>query len=88
MKQSNLEDAVMERLGQQMEASINFEILADVLTRFGWYQFKLDYSPPSRTWQQVVEWVDHNCSGERREHSGTWLFELEKDATVFALRWM
>ena len=88
MSKSTLEDAVLDRLGQQMEASINFEILADVLTRFGWYQFKLDYHAPLQTWQQVMNWVDQNCSGDHREHSGTWLFELEKDATMFALKWL
>ena len=83
----NLEDQITESLANEMQKTMDFEILADVACRFGWTRLEIDYSVPDKTWIDVVAWVDSNCQGEYKEHLGIWLFELPHEATAFALKW-
>lgn len=87
----DLEQELTESLGQSMQKTIDFDILCDTLSAFGWtvveiglYQGDGDIA---RSWMNVVEWADKNCTGEWQEHLGKWLFERPEDAMLFKLRW-
>ena len=85
---SNLQEQMENRLAEEMSKSMNFSVLCDVMTRFGWTVLEMDYDPDAgQAWHTVKNWVDDNFSGNHHEHHGTWLIELEKDATMFALWW-
>ena len=84
----SLQDHVMDRMAQDMQQSIDFEILADVMCRFGWTMIKLEYDPASgQGWKTVMDWVDQVFEGDYQEHRGTWIIERSSDATAFALKW-
>lgn len=86
-----LQDAIVDELAEEMQKTMDFNILCDVLARFGWTVIEIDYyrgdDDASQTWVKVMEWADQNCTGNYKEHLGKWLFEHAKDATMFALKW-
>lgn len=84
----NLEEQVIDQLGKEMQVGMDFEILADVMCGGGWTCLKMQYNPHTgQEWSTVIDWVDNNFEGDYREHNGTWLIELKKDATMLALKW-
>lgn len=84
----NLQGAILDELAEDMQKSMDFEILCDVMSRFGWTVLKINYDPDlDQAWNSVVNWADENFTGNHREHNGTWLIENAKDATMFALKW-
>jgi hypothetical protein len=83
----NLQDQILNHLGTEMSRGIDFEILADVMCRFGWHLVELDRYTDNHHAIDVREWVADNCSGEHRSHGAAWLFEQQSDAVLFKLRW-
>lgn len=83
-----LQDAIVDELAEEMQKTMDFDILCDVLSRFGWTVIEMNYDPINgQGWNDVVNWADDNFSGGHKEHAGKWLIEQAKDATMFALKW-
>ena len=76
-----------EYLSTEMSRSMDFEILADVMVRFGWHLVELDRYTDNHHAIDVREWVAANCQGEHRSHGASWLFREQGDAVLFKLRW-
>ena len=91
MKDIELEGVIVDELADAMRKTMDFDVLCDVMTRFGWTVVKVEYfsgdDDIAHTWIKLVEWADQNCTGQWKEHLGKWLFEDPKDATMFKLRW-
>jgi hypothetical protein len=83
----NLKDQILEESVKQMQQAMDFEILADVMCRFGWHLIELDRYTDNYHAIDVREWVAENCSGEHRSHGAAWLFKDQGDAVLFKLRW-
>jgi hypothetical protein len=84
----SLQQQVLDDLAKDMQKGMDFEILCDVLSRFGWTVLHMNYDPESgQAWNSVMNWVDENFEGNYQEHNGTWLIENTKDATMLALKW-
>jgi hypothetical protein len=84
----SLQTQVLDDLAKDMQQGMDFEILCDVLVRFEWTVLQMDYDPDSgQARNTVMNWADENFKGEFQEYNGTWLIELAKDATMFALKW-
>ena len=84
----NLQGAIIDELAEEVQKTMDFNILCDVLSSFGWTVIEIDYNPVERQgWNDVVNWVDDNFSGGHKEHAGKWLIENAKDATMFSLKW-
>lgn len=74
---------------ESMAEEIDHEILCDVLIEQGWKLIKypsgmrkMSSEPDKR------DWCTNNCSGRwEMSNRGYFIFELEKDAAWFALRW-
>ena len=76
-----------EYLSTEMSRSMDFEIFADVMCRFGWHLVELDRFTDNHHAIDIREWVATNCSGEHRSHGASWLFKEQGDAVMFKLRW-
>jgi hypothetical protein len=83
----NIEEEILEDLGKQMSESIDFEILADVLCRFGWTKFEISRFIDNHHAIDIGYWLLDNCQGEYKRNGRTFLFESTKDATMFLLKW-
>lgn len=83
----SLKNTITDEAGKQMQKSMDFEILADVMvTMQGYVRVEIDYGF-HRMWFEVKEWAAENCTGKHTEHRGIWLFERSIDAVAFKLRW-
>lgn len=74
-------------MATEMSRAMDFEILCDVMTRFGWHMIELDRYTDNHHAIDIREWVLENCRGEYRSHGATWLFRESADAVLFTLRW-
>jgi hypothetical protein len=87
MSITDIEKELAESLGQEFQKTMDFELMADIMVEFRKYtRLEIDYGP-DKHWSDVIAWVGNNCVGDYQEHNGTWIFELEKDATIFKLKW-
>jgi len=84
----NLQDQIVDELASKMQSEIDFQILSDMLVELGWVKIFVRYSPPQRSWDKVKQWAEDNCQGNHQEHNGIWVFEDQKDANWFALKWL
>lgn len=83
-----LEKELTESLAKEMQKTMDFEIIADIMvTMRGYTRVDIEYWQKDNTWIEIKDWVDRNCTGEHTEHLGTWLFEQSVDAVAFKLRW-
>lgn len=86
INQHSLQQQVLDDLAKDMSKSMDFEILCDVLSRFGWTVLEVEYNNDQR-WVDVKNWAEDNFKDSYQEHAGTWLIENAKDATMLALWW-
>jgi predicted YcjX-like family ATPase len=82
----NLREQVLNDLAQDMQASMDFDVLANVLTSVGWTRLEIRYHS-NQTWLEMYNWADDVFVDEFLEHKGHWLIENPADATAFALKW-
>jgi len=83
----DLQNNLIEKMSVELAKDMDFQILGDMLVEIGWVRLFVNYSPPERSWVKMKQWVDDNCQGAHQEHNGIWLFENQKDANWFTLRW-
>lgn len=75
-------------LAKELQESVDRQILFDLLVECGWTKVEL----PSK-WLQVSgvelhKWREQNLTGQWKAHENIWIFEKEKDAEWFMLRWL
>lgn len=83
----NIKDAVMDEAAKALAKEIDFEVLSSALIESGWSKVVL--SP--MTWEDgyaVDLWIVDNCKGRHMNMGLVWIFEDEKDASWFKLRWL
>lgn len=83
-----LEDQIMERAAREVAEDIDFGVLSDLLVEIGWTKITTSWDIMTlEEMYDLKEWCKTNLKGQRKGRGKTWLFELEKDASIFALRW-
>jgi hypothetical protein len=83
----NLQEEIINDMGQKIANEIDFQILADMLCSIGWRKVVLK----PMTWEDgygVDEWTAQHIKGNFETMGLVWVFELEQDANWFALRWL
>jgi len=83
----NLQDQILEELGDRMHSVQDFEILADVLCRFGWQRIDLDRFADNEHAIDITYWLTDHCKGQHHREGRCFLFEESSDAVMFTLRW-
>jgi hypothetical protein len=83
----NIEETILEDLSTQLREYEDFGIMCAVLESFGYTVLDIEYGPDKK-WIDVMAWFDSVCTGDYREHNGTWLIERPEDAILFKLKWL
>jgi hypothetical protein len=83
---ADLQNAVLDQLGKDMAASIDFQVLVDTLVAFGWVEHQVE--PWYKANHSVTSWCERNTKGEWTHLNNRFLFESTQDANWFALRWL
>ena len=83
---------IAEELSKAITEEIDWEIISELLISTGWIRVQLDYrgNPADRLSKQqdIISWITENIRGSSKSHGFDWLFKDEKDAALFALRWV
>lgn len=86
-KSGELYEKMLEDAAQRLSDDIDFEILAGMYTELGWTKVVLT----PMTWEtsdQIDLWLQKNCQGHYIDRGLVWIFENEKDANWFKMRWL
>jgi hypothetical protein len=83
----SIEQEIINRAGKQMAEEIDFGILADLLKEIGWVEIEFEPHVESILSYEIQNWIRNNCKGLFRSRGKRFLFELEKDASWFLLKW-
>lgn len=87
-KTNGLEDEFSAEMSRQIQEEIDWEILCELMKMSGWTQIKTSWEMKSlEEMYELKTWCESSLKGHRKGRGNTWLFELEKDAAKFALRW-
>lgn len=85
----NLEGELLRTLAAEIAAGMDWEIISELLSSDGWIKVSLSFhnrkQPPVN---EIQDWVIENIQGSFNSHGNSWLFRDEKDAALFALRWV
>jgi hypothetical protein len=78
---------IAKQLGQEVADDINFETSARILKEFGWFTVNTVPLTSSKDIHDLRTWLDYYSTGRVKARKGVFLFEKEKDAVMFSLRW-
>ena len=82
----DLESDIIDEMGQQMANEMDQHILIGFMLELGWHEVVVD------PWQHsslgaIQHWVKDTVVNPHMHTGNRWVFEDEKDAIIFALKW-
>ncbi len=82
----DLEKAIVDDLAKKLATEMDQHILIGFMIELGWREIVVD------PWvhgdlEEILTWIDINVTGNTMHSGNRWVFENEKDATMFALKW-
>lgn len=84
-----IKDELMGVMSEEIKKEIDAEVLAEVLVEAGWYPVKLARFESMHHAVDISMWLAATCQDDYHQTSGArFLFKSERDAAVFALRWL
>lgn len=83
-----LEEQYAERAAQAMAREIDREMLWGMLKDIGWTRVMISRSQDNNYAIDITCWLKENCNGAYERNGRDFIFELEKDASMFILRWV
>ena len=88
-KTNGLEDELAAEMSKQIQEEIDWEVMCELMKEVGWTKIKMNW-PHLMSEQdayEIKEWCKENLTGNYKGRAKIWVFELAKDASMFALRW-
>lgn len=76
-----------EELANQMAHEIDREVLWGMLKGIGWRRFMIPRFIDNNHAIDITYWLEANCQGAYERNGRDFIFENEKDFTMFVLRW-
>jgi len=83
-----LEQEMLEAKAKEMQQEMDREILWGMLKELGWTRVMLDRLQDNNHAVNITHWLKENCQGAYERNGRDFLFELEKDASMFILKWI
>lgn len=81
-------EKAVKRAAQELSDEMDFSILADLFKEIGWVEIEFDPHVESLLAYEIQNWMRDNCKGNYKSRGRRFLFELEKDAAWFQIRWL
>ncbi len=82
-----LEEEMLNKAGNQMANDIDREILWGMLQGIGWTRVMLPAYSSNEQAVEILCWLEDNCKGSYERQGRDFIFESQKDAEWFMLRW-
>jgi|694.fasta_scaffold03834_25 hypothetical protein len=85
---NGLPDEIAKTGAKEMQEEIDWGIMCDLLKEVGWVKIQTTWSTQSlEDAYDLKNWCRSNLYGNYKGRGKIWLFEKEKDAIMFALKW-
>ncbi len=84
---SNLEQEILDELGTKMQSEIDREILWGMLKGMGWTRVMIDRFQDNKHAVDITHWLNENCEGSYERNGRDFIFENDRDAINFILKW-
>ena len=85
----NMQDEILEELGEKMHSAMDFEILTDILVNAcGWHRVELDSFRDNRQAVNIANWCHDTVKNKWKRSGCHFVFEDQSDAVNFTLRWL
>jgi hypothetical protein len=82
----DLEKSIINDLGKQLAHEMDQHVLIGFMLELGWREVTVDpWVHPSQS--EIEQWVQETLQGHTMNSGNRWVFEDEKDAIMFALKW-
>jgi hypothetical protein len=84
-----LQDAIDDKFSKYWEEETNrlVQHIWDRLQDLGWISVTIDRLQDNSYAVDITYWLKENCQGCYERHGRNFLFENNKDAVLFILRW-
>jgi hypothetical protein len=83
----NIVEEILNRAGNQMAQDIDREVLWGMLQGLGWTRVMLPRLIDNYHAIDITHWLEDNCKQSYERSGRDFLFESQKDANWFILRW-
>ena len=88
LKRLVLEQSIMDQAAKRMSDEIDREIVWNMLEGSGWVRVVVSRLQDNKHAIDMVDWIVDNCQKDYLRHGREFLFESDKDAIMFTLRWL
>jgi len=82
-----LEEEIINKAGKAMANDIDREVLWGMLQGMGWNRVMLPNDTAMLNATLIKEWLSLNCKQSYEHYRSDFIFESQKDANWFMLRW-
>jgi hypothetical protein len=83
-----IQEEIAERFAVQLQKELDWELIEDILVATGWTRAEIvPFSRPELQ-RTVLNWVQTNVQGQYKNFETRYVFQNEKDAVLFALKWV
>ena len=84
----NIEKEMLDQAGKELAREIDREVLWGMLVGIGWTRVMLDRLQDNNHAIDITYWLEENIKNPFERNGRDFLFEDERDATMFILRWI
>lgn len=83
------EASMVEDMSRMIQEEIDWQIMCDIMKTLGWTEVKMPWDGYMTDLDAHVlkEWCKENLQGNYNARGNTWMFQHEKDASMFILKW-
>jgi hypothetical protein len=83
----NIQDEMIEFKAKQLSDEIDREVLWGMLESIGWHRVMLPRLIDNNHAVDITHWLALNCKNSFERNGRDFIFENERDANWFVLRW-
>jgi hypothetical protein len=84
----NIQEEILNNAGNEIAREIDREVLWSMLVGIGWTRVVVSAETAMVNATLIKEWLEINCANPYEKHRSDFIFEDEKDATMFILKWL
>jgi hypothetical protein len=84
----SIEEEILNKAGTEMAREIDREVLWGMLKEIGWTRVMLDRLQDNKHAVDITYWLEENVKNPFERNGRDFIFENQKDAVNFILRWM
>ena len=82
-----IQEEIANRFAVHLQKELDWELISDMAVANGWTRAEIvPFSRPELQ-RAVLEWVQTNAQGHYQNFETRYVFQNEKDAVLFALKW-